>query len=91
MDDLLFVKAGTGIGDGIIATGRTLRGAQGTAGDLGPIRADVEADIEQAMAYGISGVPFYVVDRQYGVSGAQDPAVFAQVLSQAAGLMTATS
>ncbi len=46
VDDLLFVKVGTGIGAGIIATGRTLRGAQGTAGDLGHIRADVEADGE---------------------------------------------
>lgn len=46
MDDLLFIKVGTGIGAGIIATGRTLRGAQGTAGDLGHIRADVDADRE---------------------------------------------
>lgn len=38
--DLLFVKVGTGIGAGIIANGRTLRGAQGGAGDLGHIRAD---------------------------------------------------
>jgi len=44
VDDLLFIKVGTGIGAGIIATGRTLRGAQGTAGDLGHIRADVDAD-----------------------------------------------
>jgi predicted NBD/HSP70 family sugar kinase len=37
----LFVKVGTGVGAGIIANGRTLRGAQGTAGDLGHIPADV--------------------------------------------------
>jgi predicted DsbA family dithiol-disulfide isomerase len=36
----------------------------------------------QARAYGIDGVPFYVVDGRYGVSGAQDPAVFVQVLDQ---------
>ena len=41
VDDLLLIKVGTGIGAGIIATGRTLRGAQGAAGDIGHIRADV--------------------------------------------------
>lgn len=41
VDDLLFIKVGTGVGAGIIATGRTLRGAQGMAGDLGHIRADM--------------------------------------------------
>lgn len=46
VDDLLLIKVGTGIGAGIIATGRTLRGAQGTAGDLGHIRADVARDGE---------------------------------------------
>jgi predicted DsbA family dithiol-disulfide isomerase len=45
---------------------------------------DVRADVEQARAYGITGVPFFVVDGRYGVSGAQDPAVFVQVLEQAA-------
>jgi predicted NBD/HSP70 family sugar kinase len=37
-EDLLFVKVGTGIGAGIIAAGRLLRGADGTAGDIGHIR-----------------------------------------------------
>ncbi|MFC8921946.1 DsbA family protein [Cellulosimicrobium sp. NPDC057127] len=45
---------------------------------------DVQEDIEQARAYGINGVPFFVVDGRYGVSGAQDPAVFVQVLEEAA-------
>ncbi|GAA1482245.1 protein disulfide isomerase FrnE [Gordonia sinesedis] len=40
----------------------------------------VAADIAQARAYGISGVPFYVIDGRYGVSGAQDPDVFADAL-----------
>ncbi|CAM5763284.1 sugar kinase [Labrys miyagiensis] len=35
---LLFVKAGTGIGSGIIADGRLYRGAQGAAGDIGHIQ-----------------------------------------------------
>ncbi|OHV35530.1 disulfide bond formation protein DsbA [Parafrankia soli] len=32
---------------------------------------DVHDDIRQARALGISGVPFYAVDRTYGISGAQ--------------------
>jgi predicted DsbA family dithiol-disulfide isomerase len=43
----------------------------------------VEADIEQARAYGITGVPFYVIDGRYGVSGAQPVEVFSQALEQA--------
>lgn len=48
----------------------------------GTYRDAVAADIAQARAYGISGVPFFVIDERYGISGAQDPEVFAQVLSQ---------
>jgi len=44
--------------------------------------ADVKADVAQAAAYGINGVPFFVFDEKYGVSGAQDPATFANVLEQ---------
>lgn len=47
-------------------------------------RDAVHADIAQARAYGISGVPFYVIDERIGVSGAQDPALFADALRQAA-------
>lgn len=46
---------------------------------------DVRADVEQARAYGISGVPFYVLDAKLGVSGAQPVEVFAQALEQAWG------
>jgi predicted DsbA family dithiol-disulfide isomerase len=45
---------------------------------------DVKADVAQAGAYGINGVPFYVIDGRYGVSGAQEAAAFAQVLTQVA-------
>jgi predicted DsbA family dithiol-disulfide isomerase len=47
-------------------------------------RADVQADKDQAIAYGISGVPFFVIDGKFGVSGAQDPSVFVEVLQKAA-------
>lgn len=43
----------------------------------------VEADVRQARAYGATGVPFYVVDERYGVSGAQPAEVFSQVLERA--------
>lgn len=49
----------------------------------GTYRDDVQADIEQAHAYGIRGVPFYVIDGRFGVSGAQSPDVFAQALQKA--------
>jgi predicted NBD/HSP70 family sugar kinase len=38
VDDLLFVKVGSGIGAGVIMGGRIHRGAQGAAGDIGHIR-----------------------------------------------------
>lgn len=44
--------------------------------------ADVKADVAQAAAYGINGVPFFVFDSTYGVSGAQETATFQQVLEQ---------
>ena len=44
---------------------------------------EVEADVAQATAYGAGGVPFFVVDRKYGVSGAQPAEVFTQVLERA--------
>ena len=43
----------------------------------------VEADLAQARAFGISGVPFFVVDRTYGVSGAQPTDLFTSLLDQA--------
>ena len=45
--------------------------------------AEVQADVEQARAYGATGVPFFVVDQKYGVSGAQPVEAFSQVLERA--------
>ncbi|UUT35332.1 DsbA family oxidoreductase [Microbacterium elymi] len=42
----------------------------------------VAADQAQAAAYGISGVPFFVIDGKYGVSGAQPPEAFTQIARQ---------
>ena len=46
-------------------------------------RDAVSADIEQARAYGAGGVPFFVLEGAYAVSGAQPTEVFARVLEQA--------
>lgn len=43
---------------------------------------DVKADVALAQEYGIQGVPFFVIDGKYGVSGAQEAATFANVLAQ---------
>ncbi|MGH3328178.1 MAG: DsbA family oxidoreductase [Streptomycetales bacterium] len=43
----------------------------------------VRADEAEAAALGISGVPFFVVDRKYGVPGAQPPDQLLQVLQRA--------
>ena len=40
VDDVIFVKIGTGIGSGIIIGGRIHRGTQGCAGDLGHVTVD---------------------------------------------------
>lgn len=42
MDDLFFIKAGTGIGSGIVSNRRIFRGAQGAAGDIGHIQLSTE-------------------------------------------------
>ena len=65
------------------------------AADVGLDRAEVmrvlesgefipafQADLDQARAYGISGVPFFVIDGKYGVSGAQNPEVFVNAFNQ---------
>ena len=46
--------------------------------------ADVRAEIREAAALGCNGVPFFVIDRRYGVSGAQSAEVFLQVLQTVA-------
>ncbi|MCG7634644.1 DsbA family oxidoreductase [Gordonia McavH-238-E] len=50
--------------------------------DSGAYAPAVAADIDQARAYGISGVPFFVINGKYGVSGAQAPEIFTQALDK---------
>ena len=42
-----------------------------------------ERDVRQARAYGANGVPFFVVDERYGISGAQPVEVFRDVIARA--------
>lgn len=42
----------------------------------------VETDLQEARQLGIQGVPFYVFDRKYGVSGAQPVDAFFQTLEK---------
>ncbi|HXU27686.1 MAG TPA: DsbA family oxidoreductase [Bacteroidia bacterium] len=45
--------------------------------------AEVQADIQQAQQIGVSGVPFFVINRKYAVSGAQESTTFLQTLNKA--------
>lgn len=45
--------------------------------------ADVIRDGQDAANLGVRGVPFFVMDRKYGVSGAQDSEVFLETLEKA--------
>ena len=44
--------------------------------------AKVEEDIQEADELGVRGVPFFVFDRKYAVSGAQPPEYFLEALKQ---------
>lgn len=46
---------------------------------------DVITDIQEAQQLGVRGVPFFVFNRKYAVSGAQDTAVFLETLENAYG------
>lgn len=42
----------------------------------------VNADVQEAQQLGIQGVPFFVFDRKYAISGAQPPDTFLQALQR---------
>jgi predicted DsbA family dithiol-disulfide isomerase len=85
--DAYFVKGAN------VARHETLRELAATAGlDEERVRevlesreydADVDRDIAEAGALGATGVPFFVIDRKYGVAGAQPTEVFTQILDRA--------
>lgn len=60
---------------GLKETEKVLAGDQFTA--------EVKMDLLEARQLGIKGVPFFVFDRKYAISGAQEPSVFQDTISQA--------
>ncbi len=52
--------------------------------------ADVADDIREAKMLGVSGVPFFAIDRRFGISGAQPTELFASALDQAREAATQT-
>lgn len=44
---------------------------------------EVKKDIEEARQIGVQGVPFFVIDRKYAISGAQPAETFANALQKA--------
>lgn len=55
-----------------------------TALEAETYRPDFDADVAQARAYGISGVPFFVINGKYGISGAQETQTFLDAFTQIA-------
>ena len=48
----------------------------------GEYKTELEADINLAKQFGVRGVPFFVFDRKYAVSGAQEPETFLKTMEQ---------
>ena len=46
----------------------------------GQYTTELEADINLAQQFGVRGVPFFVFDRKYAVSGAQEPETFLKTM-----------
>jgi predicted NBD/HSP70 family sugar kinase len=57
VDDLFFLKVGTGVGSGIISNGRVVRGAQGSAGDIGHTWADAAPNGDAGATARQGGLP----------------------------------
>ena len=80
--------ADLGVDDALVAVAREAGFAQAGHDDdavavflAGDAQSDaVDADIAAARELGVTGVPFFVVDRRYAVSGAQPAEMFTQLL-----------
>ncbi|MGO1726766.1 MAG: DsbA family oxidoreductase [Glutamicibacter ardleyensis] len=73
-DRQVLAKLATEVGLDEAATAETLNSQK--------YAEEVNADIEQARQLGISGVPFFVIDGKYGISGAQPAEAFTNALTQ---------
>ncbi|MEV5314173.1 MULTISPECIES: DsbA family oxidoreductase [unclassified Streptomyces] len=68
-----------------VAAGLDAAEARTVLADPDAYAAEVRADEQEAAQLGATGVPFFVLDRKYGISGAQPADVFTQALTQAWG------
>jgi predicted DsbA family dithiol-disulfide isomerase len=68
-----------------VAAGLEAEGARKVLADPAAYADEVRADEREAAQLGANGVPFFVLDRKLGVSGAQPAEVFTQALTQAWG------
>ncbi|WP_309093562.1 DsbA family oxidoreductase [Streptomyces sp.] len=68
-----------------VAAGLEEQAARAVLADPRAYADDVRADEREAAQLGAGGVPFFVLDRKYGVSGAQPAEVFTRALAQAYG------
>ncbi|GGD30606.1 DSBA oxidoreductase [Microbacterium faecale] len=89
--DALFVayfEHGLDVGDGaglkavVVEAGLPVHVADEVLSDPNAFDDQAKADVSQAATLGIQGVPFYVLDGRYGVSGAQPAAVFEEALTK---------
>lgn len=48
----------------------------------------MERDLKKGRQWGVSGVPFFVVDGKYSVSGAQDADAFLEIFDEVLGSKT---
>ena len=51
--------------------------------DKNAFAKEVNADIVQAQTHKINGVPYFIINNQYAISGAQESSVFLQSLQKA--------
>lgn len=56
--------------------------AAAVANDPDAYAGDVRTDIEEARQFGVQGVPFFVFNRKYAISGAQPKEAFLQALEK---------
>ncbi|MGW1271914.1 DsbA family oxidoreductase [Streptomyces sp. NPDC002491] len=68
-----------------VEAGLDAEAARAVLADQTAYADEVRADEREAAELGANGVPFFVLDRAYGVSGAQPAEVFAQALTRAWG------
>lgn len=65
-----------------LQAGLNLEEVQDVAQNEGLYLKEVNADIDEAREIGIQGVPFFVFDRKYAISGAQPVETFVQTIKE---------